>query len=95
MNATHGRAALARDAVDVPRRTLGELAELYKMSESSLEKYRLQARVPSTRTLVRMSEGLRIFAREMLILREKIEKEVRDAEGEDRSGPDGVRVSLD
>jgi len=64
-----------------PRKSVEDLAELYGISRGSLLKYQTGERAPYDESLVKMSEGLRTFARQLLFLREQIEKELQ-ANGE-------------
>jgi transcriptional regulator with XRE-family HTH domain len=72
------RERLAREAVDTPRKTLRELSNLYGVSMGSLNAYRHGYRSPSDDNLAKMSEGLRGFARQLLFLREQIEREINE-----------------
>ena len=64
MDKRQRRLALAKDAAEKPRMTVRDLARLYGISPYTIHSY--------------SAEGLRIFARQLLFLREEIEKELRD-----------------
>jgi transcriptional regulator with XRE-family HTH domain len=74
------RQRLAKAAIDGPRKTLDELAQLYGISRYTLTKYRLGTRSPNRTNLTKLSEGLRIYARQILFLREQIEQELRNGD---------------
>jgi len=72
------KSQIVKDAIDKPRLTIDDLSELYGISPHSLLKYRLGQRSPHRKNLENISEGLRMFARQLLFLREQIEKELQD-----------------
>jgi len=78
MNRAQYRAKVAKDAIDLPRKSVEDLAELYGISVHSLLKYRLGDRSPNKANLAKISEGLRLFARQLLFLREEIDKVLRE-----------------
>lgn len=78
MNSAQYASKLAKQAVDVPRKTLDDLATLYGLSVHTLMKYRLGYRSPDLENLSKLSEGLRLLARQLLLLREQIDKVIRD-----------------
>ena len=77
-SAQERRLVIAKEAIDRPRKTIDDLATLYGISIHSLLKYRVGQRSPNPENLAKISDGLKRFARELLILREKIDRELRD-----------------